>query len=212
MPIPVSKVIEQARHTLSDSEKVFWTESELIGWYNAAVLAIIAARPDAHAKQVAFAAVAGTQQDLPADALRLIDVVRNESGNMRPITPIDMGMMNRSKPDWHKPVGASEVQHYIYNEKVPRKFYLYPAPATGVSVLIAYSFVPQAVTDATVNTATMPLEDLYFNPVVDYLLFRGFSKDGVFVQNGRARNHLIAFNEALGIKMSADEAIAAGRR
>lgn len=211
MAILVNTLLEQARHTLVDKDKTYWVEDELLGWYNAAVLAVVAARPDAHAKQVALDAVAGTLQSLPADGLRLIRVIRNEAGSLRPITAIDMALLDRSRPDWHNPVNASEAQHYLYDERDPRNFYLYPGVAAGVKVRLSYSLRPTPTLVADLPTAVLPIDDVYYNPVLDYVLFRGFSKDQAFINNGRARFHLEAFNTALGIKMSADEAIARGR-
>lgn len=198
----------QVRHTLVDVDKVYWTEDELVGWYNAALLAVIAARPDAHARQAIVNAKRGTLQDLPVDALRLIRVIRNESGSKRPITAIEMATIDRLRPDWHADATTQNAaEHYVYDQRDPRHFYLYPAVNAGVSVLLSYSYVPQPIATGDVATATMPIDDVYYNPVIDYMLFRGFSKDAAFVNNGRARNHLVAFNEALGIKMQADDAM-----
>lgn len=210
MAVAVKTILDQARHTLVDTDKTFWIEEELAGWYNAAILAVIAARPDAHAKQLVLNCVLGTLQQLPADALRLIRVLRNEGADKRSITEMDMALMDSSRPDWHSqaaPVGVA--QHYIYDQRDPKNFYLYPAVAAATKVLISYSYVPPQITPAQVPTAQMPIDDVYYNPVLDYILFRGFSKVGKFVQggDGRARMHLISFNEALGIKMQADQAM-----
>lgn len=209
MPIPVKTILDQARHTLVDADKVYWLESELIGWYNAAVLAVIAARPDAHAKQVVINTIQGTLQTLPSDALRLIRVIRNESAGKRPITDIAMDLLDRSRPDWHSDSAPAEIaQHYVYDPRDPRNYYLYPAMSAGKTVRLSYSYVPPSVTEETLAGAIMPIDDVYFNSVLDFMLWRGFSKDGAFVQNGRARTHLVSFNEALGIKMQADDAMA----
>lgn len=208
MPISVKNILEQARHTLVDNDKIYWIEDELVGWLNAAVLAVIAARPDAHAQQVSFNTVLGTLQQLPPDALRLIRVIRNDAGTKRPITEISMDLLDRSRPGWHdETTPAPQAEHYAYDPRDPRRFYLYPCVAANVKVRLSYSFVPTPVTMATKDTAVLPIDDVYYNPVLDYLLWRGFSKDSAFIQNGRARQHLVAFNEALGIKMQADSAM-----
>lgn len=204
-------VLKNAQTILMDRTGTRWTLAELLGWFNAAELAVVNHRPDALSKNTVFPTVLGTFQTLPAEGLRLIDVVRNEGGTKRPIRPIPRHVLDDQHVDWHDDTNpASQVDHFCYDDRNPKNFYLYPAPAAAVQVRIVYSVAPVAIEIANFETDDTPItvDDTYANALMDYILFRAYSKDASYAGNAeRAAMAMQSFNNALGIKTQVDQAM-----
>lgn len=205
----VRDVVERAETILQDTTNTRWTKDELLNWLNDGQLAIVNRRPDLHVTNAAFSCVAGTKQSLPADGLRLAKVLRNTGG--KAIREIDMRILDDQIPDWHNPVAANSVDHYSYDLRDPKSFYVYPAAAVNHSIDIIYTVAPSPITIANwaTDNTTITLDDSYLNPILDWILYRSYSKDADYAANvQRAQMHLDAFKTALGEKTSSDMAVA----
>lgn len=208
MPVRVIDIINRAQTVLQDETNTRWSKAELLDWFNDAQLAIVNRRPDTHVEHLLVTCVAGTVQAIPPTALRLMRVLRNFTG--RPIREIDIRVLDDQIPDWHEEVGASRVEHFAYNPLDPKTFYLYPSPAANhkVEVICSVAPVPVAISDFANDTQAMSLDDCYLNPVLDWVLYRAYSKDADYTSNAeRAIMHLNAFKTALGEKTEADTAV-----
>ena len=85
--VTVDSILKRVNTLLNDRTWVRWPKQELLDYYNDAAKAIVLMRPDAHTKNVQFNCAAGTKQTLPADALRLIEVLRNADGKVIRFVP-----------------------------------------------------------------------------------------------------------------------------
>lgn len=211
-------LIERASLVIQDTGFVRWTKKELLGWLNDACKEIVVHRPDASTLYSSFSTVEGTRQILPAAALRLIDVVRNVNG--APITQVDRRILDEQLPTWHTvpTVPATAAEHFCYDPRDPKTFWLYPRVAAGIGVDVVYSTVPTEITSTTVlsdpndlsdiASTVIPLDDSFTNAILDYMLFRAFSKDTEYAGNmQRAAMHLQGFATTLGIKVRMDAAL-----
>lgn len=207
----VMDVLKNAQTILMDRTGTRWPYAELLNWFNAAQLAVVNHRPDALSKNTTFATALGTFQSLPAEGLRLIDVVRNESGQKRPIRQIPRHVLDDQHVNWHDESNpVNQVDHFCYDDRNPKNFYLYPAPAAALSIRIVYSVAPPAVTINEFETDVTPItvDDTYANALMDYILFRAYSKDAQYAGNAeRAALAMQSFNNALGIKTQVDQAM-----
>ncbi len=212
----VMTVLKNAQTILLDKTGTRWPLPELLNWYNAAQLAIVNHRPDALSKNVPFACALGTLQVLPAEALRLLDVPRNESGNKKPIRLIAREILDDQNPDWHSEAAPkSQVDHFVYDDRNPKNFWVYPCPAATTSIRVVYSVAPVEVAIANFDTdvQVMTLDDIYVNPLMDYILYRAYSKDAEYAGNAnRATMHYESFNTALGIKTQVDQVMSPSAR
>ena len=203
----VGSILERANTLLNDPGFIRWSKQELLNYYNDAARAIVLVRPDAHTKHVDFSCVAGTKQTLPSDALRLIDVVRNLGGSV--IRYVPRKVLDDSYPDWHTSVVATKVSAFTYDERDPKTFFLYPGPAANVKVDVVYSVAPQSKTLAEVEDENTPaiadLDDIYINPLIDFIMYRAFLKDSEYAANAnRSQGHYQAFLQQLGDKTAVD--------
>ncbi len=114
--VTAGAIVERARQMLWDVESVRWTEEALLGFLNAGQGAIVLARPEAFAKNVAFVMAAGTKQALPADGVRLVDVVRNLGIDGltpgRSVRIVEREVLDSQRPDWHAETQSQRIQHF----------------------------------------------------------------------------------------------------
>ncbi len=211
-------IINRAKTILQDvsSSGTRWPNSELQNWLNDAQKEIILFRPDAHINNENFDPIAGqSKQTIPAAGLRLIEIVRNTAASSQggAIRMVQRSILDDQVPNWHRANQTVDVEHWIYDERDPKTFYLYPNPSSVAEIEIIYSTSPPLIDvvdsaenfTAAADTTTIGLDDIYANAVLDYILYRAYSKDAEYAGNaGRASSHYSAFANSLGIKTQTD--------
>lgn len=204
----VNALVARASTLIQDATNVRWPIPELVGWLNDGQREVALNKPEASVKNVSVALIAGsTKQTLPADAVLLIDVVRNTgSGGSSPGTAVrltDREVLDAQRPTWHSDANTvGYIQHYTYDTRDPKNFYVYPkAPGGGWQIEVVYSSSPQdAVTGGVIS-----IDDTYANALLDYILYRAYSKDAEYAGNANlAVAHYTAFANSLGIKTQND--------
>lgn len=181
-----------------------WTNEELLGWLNESYQAIVALKPDASSVNKEVACVLGTKQVIPADGHRLLDVVRNTAAgsNGYSVMKTSRNALDATRRGWHGEAPSVTIEQFVFDDHDPRHFYVYP-PATATAKLeIIYSSVPQPHANAQAavdSTEVIRLGDSFAPAIVDYILFRAYSKDAEHAANlNRAQMHNAAFITALG--------------
>ena len=208
--ILASAIIDKAEIILQDTTNVRWEESEHLGWLNDGVKEVLINKPDAYVLNSAVQLTTGTKQSVPSGGLMLIKVPRNMGTDGvtpgRAVTITEQTILDQARPNWHTETGVAEVKHYMFDERDPKHFYVYPPqPAASQGyVEIIYSSVPS---DLTATSEAIPIDDIYANVLLDYILYRAYTKDADYSSNGeRAIAHRQAFLEALGVKESIEAA------
>ena len=192
-----------------DKTSVRWPKQEWLNGYNDAILFVVNRRPDKAVKNVDFVVdVTNTKQTLPADALSLFTITRNV-GSGRPIRKLSRNQLDDQYENWHQET-ATNIDHYIYDERDPKVFYIYPRPLSGPHTIeISYPFAPEAIviTNFETDVQTISIDDSFLNPILDFMLYRAYSKDADYAANGaRSTMHLNAAEGAVGRKTEADAA------
>lgn len=224
----VIDIVRKAEKIMNDEGGVRWTRLELQDWINDAYKEVILHRPDANAQSATVTLAVGTRQKLAdaasinlPNAISVLDVVRNmaATSNKRAIRFIDRRILDDQSPAWHADTGSLNILHWMDDPRLPKEFLVWPPAATGAQVEIAYSSVPtpHALTitaldpgAAPPDTTVLNIDDIYANVVLDYVLYRAYSKDAEYAANGqRAAGYMGSFNSALGIKTTVDGAMAA---
>jgi hypothetical protein len=204
--ITVKSVLDRVNTILVDVTKTRWTYDELIIWFNDAVLAVVNKRPDANVQNTSYLLTANeSKQVLPANGLRWIEVIYNEPTGS-PIRKTIRRQLDDQIPNWHKSTGNEPTQ-YVFDDRDPKVIYVYPQVTTEKSIQACYSIAPSAIGIADIATAVIPIDDNYVNPLVDFILYRAYSKDADYAANAqRAAGHLQAFGAELGDKYQVDKA------
>lgn len=207
-PIEVTSIIKRAGMVLNDEDHIRWEVEELIEWINEGVGAIVSARPSAGARVVAFPLVAGTQQKIPDDVVQLIDVIMNvsEEGAVpgRAIRKTERHLLDSADPDWHTRTGKSVIKHYTYDDRMPAVFHVYPPALANTWVKVAYSKMPEDVTTAD---DTIGLNVEFADALLNYVLYRCYSKDSEFSNAGVANAFYQAFTTSLGNNAAGEQSV-----
>jgi hypothetical protein len=205
----VVDILDRASIILQDNTNVRFPNDELLKFFNDAQKEVVLHRPDAKMVNESFSCSDGSKQELPAAALRLIEIVRNVGG--RAVTQVDRKILDETLPNWHETAaGGNKIEHFIYDPADPKRFYVYPKAVSGThSIEIVYSSAPSdvSISNFITDTTTISLDDVYANCILDYVLYRAYQKDSEYAGNAeRSMMHYSSFANALGIKTNADAA------
>ncbi|CAB4196191.1 hypothetical protein UFOVP1298_69 [uncultured Caudovirales phage] len=207
MSMLASGIITRTRIILNDADGVRWLDAELIAWLNDAQRVIALVRPDASVSTSVVTMVTGTKQTIPTDGLRLLDVVRNinaDGSGGRVVRNVDRDVMDTQNINWHSDTPVLVSKNYIYDNRNPKYFYVYPPATTATQLEILYSKNPTDCVDAT---STLGIPEIYADPLLNYVLYRAYAKDAEFAQNQQlSASYLQIFQGMLGIKTQKDAA------
>ena len=207
--IAAGTVVDRVHSTLFDATGERWSESDILEYLSDAQRQIVVLRPEANACRHVLALAAGTEQTLPADSYKLLDVVRNMGADPHTAPGRSVRMCSRVSldscdPDWHQAPAAQEVQSYTYDTKDPNRFFVYPPqPGTGRGALdIAYAKVPAELPS---RTAVIEVSDVYAPNLYHYAMYRALTKD----QPGEEANAAAAENSfrLFAVSFAAENAI-----
>lgn len=205
MTTAVNDIIDQAEEILQDTSNARWAAAELEDWLNEAQRVIANNVDDADILRADLTTAAGAEQDLSSLTRfgRVIDVVRIVSTN-RALRRGDKAMLDSLRPTWRTDTETASTELWFYDENEPNKIEVYPPVLVSEALDIVYSAVPAA---AAIG-GNITIGDQYSPAILEYMLYRAFSKDTEDVASdlGRAAVHFTTFSNLIGIKQVADAA------
>lgn len=207
--ILASVIVDKAELQLRDTGNVQWTANELLGWLNDGKRQIAIFKSDANIVVDTLQLAQGTRQELPEDCLLLLDIPRNMGTDGetvgKAITYAKKRDLDLADPDWHTDTASAVVQHYTYDQKKSNHFFVYPPQpnADRGYVEIEYNAAPA---DIAIGTA-INIADVYEPALLDYVLFRAYSKESKSGSNQqKADKHWSYFMASLGVKEQREQA------
>lgn len=198
MATPVATLLGRAATLLQDPTNKRWTQTELLDWLNEAHTATVQLKPNAYVRLVTHQLVAGTLQTMPLDNVQLLDVLYNVDADDAPgrtIRVCTRNILDTMMPNWHAGRTSSTVVHYIYTPLDPNRFFVYPrqpADAPG-RVALQYGAIPPACTAG----GNIQLGDKYAPCLLDYMLYRAWSKDAEYADGTLAAKYFAQFSNYL---------------
>ena len=217
MPITAQSVVRRAVETLQDTTSIRWPISELVRYLNDGQREIVLYRPDSMVTNSTITCVAGSKQSIPTNGAKLIEIVRNAGAGTtkKAVRMVNREILDAQTPNWHNLAGVNEVLHYMYDVRDPKVFYVYPPATTSAQLDIVYSAYPADITEPadgslyTAVTGNISVPDIYGNALLDFILYRAYSKDSEYAGNAaRAQAHYAAFANSLGVEIRATVAAA----
>ena len=190
MTTQVSSILDSAGRLLNDVRAVRWTKSELLSWLNDGQIALVKIKDAANTVSKTVRLAAGATQTLPADCYKLLDVVDNLSGAV--VTPCDKSALDSFLPKWRIAPTSNSVIHHIPSIN-PSEFFVYPAQnATPAELTLTYVAYPALVTE----TDSLKVRDEFAANILNYVLYRAYSKDAEVAQNAAlAASYFALFKE-----------------
>jgi hypothetical protein len=204
--ITAQSILNKAAIVLQDTTNIRWPVTELLTWLNDGQREISAMRPDVTNVIETVKLVPGTRQSLPATGQQLLAVRRNmlSSGlaGGDAIRKVPMDLLDSQRPGWHVEPISNVIKHYVYDPRTPRTYYVYPPANTTAWVEIVYDAPPAMLSNVT---DVISLDDEYSNMLLEYVLFRAYSKDHDQIGNAeRAMAHRQMFDSMLSAKNTVD--------
>jgi len=192
----VSEGVDRARLILQDQNAVNtarrWKDAELVLWFNDALTQVVMLDPSTNPVTETYTLIAGARQSLTADAVVLLDVVKNTTG--RQIRMADRAALDAMFPDWQDSTEKDEISNVMYDPKDRQRFWTYPPALAGTQIdLVVSKYFPTVTL-----VSPFPLSLQYLTPCVDYVCYKAYSKEGEATNVSRAAAHLGLFNESIG--------------
>lgn len=215
----VIDVIRRVEDVLQDSG-VRWPRVELQRWLNEAYYAVALVRPDATSKTSTFVCAEGTRQTLVGQydtAFQLLDVTRNlaASSSQRVVRLVQRSVLDDQNPSWHAGAPSVDIQYWTFDPRTPKEFFVYPPARSTARLEVVYADTPGAhdLTEGQLDpdgaqADTILVDDIYLPSLIDWVLYRAYSKDAEYGANeARASEAYARFNAALGAKTQTDVAV-----
>ena len=191
-----SDIITECRRLLNDTVIPYrYSDTMLLGYVNQVLKRTAVLRPDLFGEVGDITVVAGSAvQELPADAHRLLDIYQVKNGDV--VTEIDRETLSRHTPGWMTETGTPV--NFVRHVRNPTKFFLYPAPTTGITLVGEYAKTPDTV---TVDEILAQPPATFFGALVDGVMFLASSVDDEHVNQGRTKIFLDSFTQQLGVSL-----------
>lgn len=213
MAFTAAAVMKRASTILQDADAVRWTAVELHDWLNEALRAIAAIKPNAKSGNVTLDLVAGTKQTLPEQYPVLSRIIRNIGAAPGNAPGPAVKALSRREildaqiPNWHDPATLpfSVTVAYVWQDLMAlREFWVAPGNTGTGRVEATVGMIPTPVPAPSnpllidAYTSNVDLPDIYQPIILDFLLFRAFSKDSAAPDAAqRATAHLNLASQAL---------------
>lgn len=199
-----SEILTRAGDILQDQTSVRWPQDELLRYLNDGRRELAIHRPDIYSYSTVATLVAGSKQTIPSDGNRFLDAVRNVSAADvigRAVRVVEREILDAQVPNWHTETASTSLKHFMFDERSPKTYYVYPPASAGHKLEIVYSRSPVDITTLQLSsTSVLENEDIYAGVLLDYILYRAFSKDAEYAGNlQRSGMHYQMFANSLGI-------------
>lgn len=197
-------VIDSARRILRDG--VFlrspdtYAAATLLVFVNNTIKRMVTLRPDLF---TITATIATTQnvvlQTMPSDSFRLVDIFQVTSLNT--LEEVDRLQFNRTDVNWAAEAAGTPVK-FMRHPRNPNKYFLYPRPTAGVTLLAEYVKIQPTY---NLNDTITGLPDDYLPAVVDGVIYSVLSFENEINQTQigtmRAKMYWESFIQTLGVSL-----------
>lgn len=209
MPLAVADIIAATSDLLMDPDFSRWPVAERIRWGNEAMGAILTRRPAAFTTSTVIALVGGTFQTIPSGSAMFIDLVRNMAPDGTTpggtIRRSDRQQLDDADPDWHFGTAKARIQQYVFDDRMPTAFYVYPPAIAGTKAELWHAPLPTKVAEDD-EDGSFGIGAEYLEAVVNYVCYRCKAKDSEEGSPTDAIGFYQAFETALGIKAASQSA------
>lgn len=197
------QIIDRALSKANDDSAAYWLAAESLRNVNDAQRAIVSLLHKAGATTTqATLANASSRQTMSGLSLTrgiaFIDIPCNVIGSTRstPLRRTSRAWLDDEVPAWHNTAGTPEM--WVYDDRDPLAFYIYPQPASGTNKLEVIYAAPPA--DLAALSNNFGLDDIYVDAAQWYVLFAMYSKDLTKLKSAQfAAQYWSLFKESLGL-------------
>lgn len=213
----IGTIIDRARRTLlelkvgeASASDVRWDRTrELLPLANAAQKAICIHKPSAYVKNTSLSLASGAKQSVPSDGTAVADVQHNlgSDGSTvgRAITIVDRATLTAIDPTWMTATGSA-VEHYVYDQRDPKVFFVYPRPSGAWYVSLAYPAIPADIASGAIDSGAISVDDVYDTAIHDFIVGYALLKNSKSGDTGKSAFYLDRFERMTGIAIQRQQA------
>lgn len=210
-------------------------ENELVRWLIDAQVEIVKLMPSAGVRIDAIKLAAGTRQSIdtvlaascqpgdgialtaPLYGIQLLALTRNMGADGltvgKSINIVDRQALANINEDWHTTSGTS-VQDYVFDERAPAIFYVYPGVTPVMWVEAMWMAMPKVIPNTGAvgtelysiggsSTQTIMVQDKFVGDLVNYILGRAQLKDSKFAEATKTQLYMKWFYDSLNAQTTA---------
>lgn len=201
--VTINQIKQRAKDIVQDTDDVRWADPEVVRWVNDGLTYAVKKRVSLYTLRATVALDANTprNQIAAAGAFAVVDVPYTvDASNIpqRTVRQATQDTISAVDPAWLVSSG-DVVRHWIPGPE-PKVFFVYPAVPKTVGLVrrveVVYAANPPQL---SATTDVIPIDDVYAYALVNYVLFRFYSKDAENAANAQlAQTYLTIFNTYLG--------------
>ncbi|HQI02813.1 MAG TPA: hypothetical protein PLA18_16180, partial [Deltaproteobacteria bacterium] len=163
-----------------DASNYRLTDLEILKMLNNAQRFVVQHVPKANVVNDAWQLAAGILQTIPTGCIELVSVDFNMGTDGitqgAPIRIIEKEELDLLKPDWPTDTASATVQLYMFNDKDPTHFYVYPPqPATGQGYVRGPC--SKSPTDIATTATAISIDDIFQSPLYHHACFQIYSME-----------------------------------
>ncbi len=163
-----------------DASNYRLTDLEILKMINNAQRFVVQHVPKANVVNDPWKLSAGILQTIPAGCIELISVDFNmgTDGTTQgaPIRIIEKEELDLLKPDWPTDTASATVQLYMFNDKDPTHFYVYP-PQPSSSQGYVRGPCSKSPTDIATTATAISIDDIFQSPLYHHACFQIYSME-----------------------------------
>lgn len=182
-----SEIITRAARIIHDEKFSRWSKAEMLDWASEAQI-VVARNPGVYNRTVVIDLDKGSRQHLPDDGWSLITVTSNLDGGV-PVSAVKITtreLLDAFCPMWHRMPTQQLVENYIYDNRRPTEFSVYPPNDGTGHIEVVYMAIPARFTS---DEDELVVDDTYIPALVNYIVYRAYCKESEYapgIQNAQA--------------------------
>ena len=207
-------VLEKVIGTMENDGFTTWTLQDLVRYANDGALDIHVRRPDVFNIEADHALVAGARQILPTQGSKLIDISHNTVGDMRPVTLIGRALLDAQVPGWRRELPTTDIEHFMFDERQPKAFEVYPPAKVGARLWIKFASIPVDMTipgeNATLESIAgdINVPDLQSVALQHYICHRCYAEGSEAGNLASSQAFFTLYAADLGVEVNATKTVA----
>jgi len=163
-----------------DASNYRLTDLEILKMINNAQRFVVQHVPKANVVNDPWKLAAGILQTIPTGCIELVSVDFNMGTDGitqgAPIRIIEKEELDLLKPDWPTDTASAIVQLYMFNDKDPTHFYVYP-PQPSSSQGYVRGPCSKSPTDIATTATAISIDDIFQSPLYHHACFQIFSME-----------------------------------
>lgn len=199
---------------LEDETSTTWTLADLVRYANDGQTDMLVRRPDLFVASIEHPLVAGWRQNIPTDCTKLVEIDGNAAGTLRSCTKTQRALLDAQVPGWRGMAQVLEPEHFMFDDREPQQFDVYPPAKTGARLFTRCvrrpTPIPAPAPGATLASLSgdIGIPEEMSVALQHYITARCYAEGGEDANPVHAEKHLSLYANTLGVEIEATRAVA----